>query len=374
MTKRYPISQPSLTDLETNMVFEAVQSGWVSSMGKFIDMFETEFAKFCETEHAVAVANGTVAIHLALKALDIGPGDEVIIPDLSFIATANAVLMAGAKPVFADIERESLGLCALDLEQCLTDRTRAVMPVHLYGHPANMPEINLFAERHGLAVIEDSAEAHGAKVNDKPVGGLGTMGTFSFYGNKVMTTGEGGMITTNDAALAQRCRTLRDHAMSSTKRYWHEEMGYNYRMTNMQAALGCAQLQRKEELLGGRQEILEWYREFLDSRNDIQLNRHCSWATPVNWLVCAEFEGLTDESRSTFMTNLGNRGVDTRPYFYPMSDMPYLEQADTPVTHEISVLGLNLPTYLGLTKSDIGDISEILIEERDKLRLRNTRC
>src|SRR6185369_15237220 len=226
-----PISQPSITQKEIDYVTDAVKSTWISSLGKYIDQFEAEFAKFCGTEYAIAVSNGTVAIHLALVAHRIGPGDEVIIPNLTFVATANAVLHAGAKPVFVDIDPFNLCIDPVSVERAITPRTKAIMPVHLYGHPADMKKIMEVAERHKLIVIEDAAEAHGAKAYNKTVGGWGQCATFSFYGNKNLTTGEGGMITTNDKELNARCRHLRDHAMSKEKRYWHNEIGFNYRMT-----------------------------------------------------------------------------------------------------------------------------------------------
>lgn len=363
MTKFFPVSQPSITSIEINYVTRAVKSGWVSSIGEFIESFERGFACFCGVADAVSVSNGTCALHLSLVAHNIGPGDEVIVPDLSFIATANAVLMSGATPVFADIQPETLCLDPTEIERRLSPRTRAIIPVHLYGHPADMRAIETIAERHGLVVIEDAAEAHGAEIDGAKVGGFGRCAAFSFYGNKNMTTGEGGMITTNDARLAQRCRSLRDHAMSTTRRYWHEEPGYNYRLTNLQAALGCAQLERADELAQGRGEICAWYREALSDLGGARFNRATALAKPAYWLACLEIDGLRDERRAILMRNLRQRGVDTRPYFYPMSAMPYFEAAETPVAHAIAEKGLNLPTYLGLSRADVVRICDIVREE-----------
>jgi perosamine synthetase len=226
-----------------------------------------------------------------------------------------------------------------------------------------MGAIMEFASRYGLFVVEDAAEAHGASIDGQVVGGLGTCATFSFYGNKNLTTGEGGMITTNDDAIARQCRLLRDHAMSQTRRYWHEQLGYNYRMTNLQAALGCAQLERAEELLGARGQIIEWYRRELRDVEGVTLNRRMPWAKPCYWMVCAEFDGIDAEGRARLMANLKTRGVDSRPYFYPMSDMPYLEQAPTPVAHDVAQRGLNLPTYFDLTETDVAAICAIVREE-----------
>ncbi|WGM40033.1 DegT/DnrJ/EryC1/StrS family aminotransferase [Caulobacter sp. NIBR1757] len=361
--RSYPVSRPSIGALEAEYVLDAVQSGWISSIGPYVTRFESDFAAFCETRHAVAVSNGTVALHLAMMAYDIGPGDEVIVPDLSFIATANSVLMAGATPVFCDIEPETLCLDPAALESLITPRTKAVMPVHLYGHPADMPAINAVAARHGLKVIEDAAEAHGAAVLGKPVGGLGDCATFSFYGNKNLTTGEGGMITSDDDAFIARCRVLRDHAMSPTRRYWHEELGYNYRMTNLQAALGCAQLERSEALLEGRRRVFAMYRQRLEGVPGLKLSRTAQWARHAHWLVCVEIEGLDHDRREAFMDRLRARGIDTRPYFYPMSHMPYLTQAATPVASRYAQIGLNLPTYIELEQADIDYICDGLIAE-----------
>lgn len=354
----YPISMPSIGELELANVVDAVKSGWVSSLGRYVTEFEERFAAFCGTEHAVACTNGTVAIHLVLHALGIGPGDEVIMPDLSFIATANTVLLAGATPVFCDIEAETLCLDPALIEALITPATKAIMPVHLYGHPAAMDAINKIAKAHGLYVIEDAAEAHGAEVEGRRVGSLGDCATFSFYANKNLTTGEGGMITTNNAALAARCRHLRDHAMSATKRYWHDEMGFNYRLTNLQAAIGCAQLERSGELLGGRREVFGWYSEHLAGVPGVTLNRTAPWARNSYWLVCAEFDGVDAAGRDAIMAGLKARGVDTRPYFYPMSMMPHFTEAATPVSHAASARGINLPTYIGLTRTDVAYICD----------------
>jgi perosamine synthetase len=359
----FPISRPSIGDLERDYVTRAVSSGWVSSLGEFIDEFEAGFARFCETRFAVSVANGTVALQLALKAAGIGPGDEVLVPDLSFIATANAVLHAGATPVFADVDSENLCLDPGDLEQRLTPRTRAIIAVDLYGHPADMPGICDFADRHGLCVIEDAAESHGASIAGRRVGSFGQCGCFSFYGNKVLTTGEGGMVTTDDPAFYERCRSLRDHAMSHGKRYWHLEPGFNFRMTNLQAALGCAQLSRLPELLAKRRLILDWYTEHLEEAEGIRLNRHSDWAEPVCWMVCLEFDGLDEAGREELMQGLRQRGVDSRPYFYPTSDMPYFTRADTPVTHSVYSSGINVPTYVDLSRADVESICQAVRDE-----------
>src|ERR1700742_4391751 len=268
-----PISKPTIGPREKELVIEALESGWVSSIEKYIDEFEANFARYCGTEYALAVSNGTTGLHLALAALGIGPGDEVIVPDLTFVASANAVAYTGATPVLADIDPETLCLDPASVRSLLTPRTKAIMPVHLYGHPADMDALNELANAHGVAVIEDAPEAHGAEYRGRRVGGLGRCAVFSFYGNKVITTGEGGMITTNDRELYQRARRLGDHAMHPEQRYFHEERGFNYRITNLQAALGVAQLERIDDFLERRTEIMAWYNASIVASDAIRLNR-----------------------------------------------------------------------------------------------------
>ena len=357
-----PISQPSISQKEIDFVTDAVKSTWISSLGKYIDTFESEFARFCGSRYACCVSNGTVAIHLSLVAHNLGAGDEVIIPDLSFVATANAVLHAGAKPVMVDIDPFNLCIDPSKIEEAITPRTKAIMPVHLYGHPADMKRIMEIAKRHDLIVIEDAAEAHGAKAYGKTVGSWGHCGTFSFYGNKNITTGEGGMITTDDESFYLKVRHLRDHAMSKEKRYWHTEVGYNYRMTNIQAALGCAQLERAGELLQKRRLIFQWYSKKLAHIPGVSLNRTNEWAENTFWLVCMECDRWSEEERSACMDNLKRDGIDSRPYFYPMSDMPYLWKVDTPVTHEVFRKGVNLPTYYDLTEEQVNRICDVIVK------------
>ena len=225
--------------------------------------------------------------------------------------------------------------------------------MHLYGHPANMEEINKIAKENNLFVIEDAAEAHGAEINGKKVGGLGDAGVFSFYGNKIITSGEGGMITTDDEALYKKMRYLRDHAMSKEKRYWHTEVGFNYRMTNLQAALGVAQFERIDELLDKKKKIFEWYQDGLKDVEGIRLNHQASWAKNVYWMVCLELDKCNETQRDEFIKKLKAKNIDSRPYFYPVSDMPVYESVDTPITHEVYQRGLNLPSYFDITHGQV---------------------
>ncbi len=357
-----PISQPTITQKEIDYVTDAVTSGWVSSLGKYIDSFEEKFAAYCGTNHAVATSNGTTALHLALVALDIKIGDEVIIPDLTFVATANAVKFTGAEPVIVDIDEQTLCISPHAIENAITPKTKAIIPVHLYGHPANMVEINKIAQKYNLLVVEDAAEAHGAEVNGQKVGGLGKVGVFSFYGNKIITSGEGGMITTNDESLYHRMKYLRDHAMSKEKRYWHTEVGFNYRMTNLQAALGVAQFERIDEILAKKTEIFEWYQNLLKGIEGIRLNHQASWAKNVYWMVCLEIDGYTENQRDELIKKLKNKGIDSRPYFYPISDMPMYESVNTPVCHKVYQRGLNLPSYFDITKAQVERVCNQLKE------------
>jgi perosamine synthetase len=346
-----PVSRPSLSQLDVDYVTDAVKSGWVSSLGAYIDEFEQQFAHYCGAKYAVSASNGTVGLHLALMALGIREGDEVIVPDLTFVATANVVRMAQAVPVMVDVCRDTYCIDPQKIEQAITPRTRAVMPVHLYGHPANMPTIMEIAKRYNLTVIEDAAEAHGAAIHGARVGSMGHCGVFSFYGNKIITSGEGGMITTNDEALYNRARYLRDHAMSKEIRYWHTDVGYNYRMTNMQAALGLAQLQQIDQFLEHRGRLLTRYRACLEPHG-IECNPAVD-ASPVNWMVCAVVEDLGRVRRDTTIARMKELGVDARPFFFPVSSMPMYEKQDNPVADLLSANGFNLPTFVGMTDDEV---------------------
>lgn len=265
MSKFIPVAEPSITQKEINYVLAAVKSGWVSSLGTYITKFEQRFADYLGVKYVLTTSNGTAALHLALVSLGIKEGDEVIIPDLTFIATANAVAYTGAKLAVVDVEEETWCIDPESIKKTITERTKMIIPVHLYGHPANMDEIKKIVEKHGLYIVEDAAEAHGAEYKDRKVGSMGDVGCFSFYGNKIITTGEGGMITTNNGKVYEKAKLLRNHAMDKNKKYWHIEIGYNYRMTNIQAALGLAQFERIDKLIEKKRQIFNWYKEFLGS-------------------------------------------------------------------------------------------------------------
>ncbi len=348
-----PISTPFIGAREKELVRDALDSGWVSSIGKYIDEFEGNFARYCGTDYALAVSNGTTGLHLSLAALGLQPGDEVIVPDLTFVATANAVAYTGATPVLADIDADTLCIDPESVRSLVSERTKAIVPVHLYGHPADMDALAEIANAHGLAIIEDAAEAHGAEYKGRRVGGLGKCGVFSFYGNKIITTGVGGMLTTNDPEFYQRAKRLRDHSMSPQRRYFHEERGFNYSITNLQAALGVAQLERIEGFLDRRAEIMDWYHSEIATTRHVRLNRVKNWAKSAFWMVCLEVDWLDEARREAFMLALRERGIDTRPYFCTISSMPMYKQEPLPVSARKSQTGLNLPSYFELTRLEV---------------------
>src|SRR5260370_12394380 len=372
MDRFIPISQPSIGARERELVLDAVDSGWVSSIGKYIDEFETVFGRYCVTEFALTVSTGTTGLKRALVALGLGRGAEVIMPDLTFVATANAVASTGATPVLADVDSDTLCIDPASVEALITERTKVIMPVHLYGHPADMDALTAIAKAHNVTVIEDAAEAHGAEYKGRRVGGLSQCGVFSFYGNKVVTTGEGGMLSTNAPAFYQRAKRLRDHAMSKERRYFHDERGFNYRMTNLQAALGVAQMERIDDFLKRRAEIMAWYNSAIPFCKGVRLNRVQNWANSAFWMVCLEVDEFDEARRNAFMGGLKQRGIDSRPYFCTMSSMPMYKQRPLPVAARKAQTGLNLPSFFDLTQKDVerigGVVNELLVDARLRLR------
>jgi perosamine synthetase len=357
----FPVAIPNLNGNEFKYLTDAFLSTWISSSGEYINRFEEGFSKYCDTKYGVAVSNGTVAIHLALVTLGIGDGDEVIIPDLTFAATINTVLHANATPVIVDVEESSWCIDPKEIEKAITPKTKAIIPVHIYGQSCDMGAIMRIAKKYNLKVIEDCAEAHGAMYNGKKVGGFGDIGCFSFFGNKVITTGEGGMCVTNNSELDEKMRVLRDHGMSKTKRYWHDVVGYNYRLTNLQAAIGLAQLERIEEIHANRREYENNYKEILDTKNFTFQNDFKN-RKRITWLVSVLVDKNIDKDE--YMNKLKENGIDARPFFYPLSDMdiykPYCN-VNTPVTKMLSKRGFNLPTYESLKSLD--DIKRMFKEK-----------
>jgi perosamine synthetase len=347
---------------EKRYVNDCLESGWISSIGNYLARFEEGFARFCGVKHAIATNNGTTAIHLALVALGIGPGDEVILPTLTYIATANAVRYCGATPVFIDCDEETLNIDVQAIESKITVRTRAIIPVHLYGHPVDMDLILELAEKNDLYVVEDAAEAHGAKYKGRIVGSIGTCATFSFYGNKILTTGEGGMVTTNDDLLAAKLRIYRGQGMDPNRRYWHPVIGYNYRMTNIAAAIGCAQLERVDEALANRKRLALWYSSGLAQIPGLVLPVQKHYAEHVYWMYTVLLPEHGAAKRDSVCKILESRGIETRPIFFPMHVLPPYEEDWTryPKATECAARGINLPTHELLTQDEVSYVCEHL--------------
>lgn len=360
--KKISVAQPLLNGNERKYVLDCLDTNWISSVGKYIGAFEEEFARFCGVKHAIATNNGTTALHLALVALGVRPGDEVIIPTVTYIATANAVRYCGATPVLVDVQPGTMNIDPLSIERKISPKTKGIIPVHLYGQPAAMDAINAIASRHNLWVVEDAAEAHGAEVNGKKVGSLGTCGTFSFFGNKIVTTGEGGMVTTNDEELAKSLRLLRGQGMDPQRRYWFPVVGYNYRMTNIQAAIGLAQMETIEQALCFRNKLAEWYNEaLLPFQDQLLLPTAVESTKHVYWMYNIFLLSGDAQSRDLLMRSMDMQGIETRPVFYPMHVLPpYAENASYPVADIWAQRGINLPTHQGLTKIDVNRIADAL--------------
>ena len=349
-----PVAEPFLGDEELKNVVEAVKSGWISSRGKFVQEFEEGFASYCGARFGVATSSGTASLHLALEALGIGSGDEVIIPTLTFVATANAVIYTGARPVLVDSHPDYWCMDPAKIEQAITPKTKAIIPVHLYGHPCDMDLVTDIAGRHGLYVIEDAAEAHGAEYKGKKAGGFGHISCFSFYGNKVITTGEGGMCLTNDRQLDGRLRSLREQGMSSEKKYWHDVVGFNYRMTNLQAAIGVAQIGRLGQFVAKKREIAGWYNELLAGWEGISLPPEMPWARNVYWMCCILLEPGYGPHPDEVRERLSQAGIETRPLFYPLHTLPpYRDEGEYTIAEDLSSRGINLPSGVKLERADI---------------------
>ena len=358
-----PIAEPWLGAQERRLIEECTRSRWVSSKGHFVGAFERVFADYCGVKYGVATSSGTAALHLALACLNIGPGDEVIVPTLSFIATANPVTYCGAKPIFVDSLPDTWNLDPVGVKKAVTRRTRAIIVVHLFGHPAHMDEIQAIADKYGLHVIEDACEAHGSEYRGIRVGSMGTIGCFSFYGNKIVTTGEGGMLVTDNVSLANNARVLKDHGMSTTRKYWHGRIGFNYRMTNLQAALGVAQMERIDRVIDRKRRNARLYNAMLADIPGIKLPQESQWARHVYWLYTVLIEDRYKGSRKQIVETLANRGIETRPVFYPISRMPPYRNGNNrqfPVAEKVSRTGLSLPSSPLLKHETIREICAIL--------------
>jgi perosamine synthetase len=388
LTKNIPIASPCFNGNEKHYLMECIDSTRLSSEGKFVAEFEKQFAEFCDAKHALACSNGTVAIHLALLAHDLKPGDEVIVPTFTYIASANAVMYCGAKPVFVDSEPDTWNIDPAKIEEAITEKTKGIIAVHIYGHPADMAPIMEIAKKHNLFVVEDAAEAHGALYNGQKVGSIGHSSTFSFFGNKIITCGEGGAVVTNDSHIASKAKLLKGQGMDPNRRYWFPIIGYNYRMTNMQGAVALAQLENIEWHQAQRQQVAQWYDKHLQELTDhIVLPVEKSYAHHAYWMYSILLKKGGEAERDELMKRLAKEGVETRPLFYPLHIMPPYEQlhkdtaaqltattkgksydATFPVATSFAARGMNLPTHANMDEDDVQYIAALIKENIKNLR------
>lgn len=353
-----PVYSPFFCGNEKKYVNQCLESTWISSKGEFINRFEQAFAQYVGVRHATSVCNGTVALHLALEALGIGKGDEVIVPTLTYIATVNTIIQSGAMPVYVDSLERTWQIDPNEIVRKITPRTKAVMVVHLYGLPCDMDAITAICKKYNLKLIEDCAEAFGTKFNDRHVGGYGDIATFSFFGNKTITTGEGGMVVTNSPEAFERAFHLKNQGVSKTKEYWHDVVAYNYRMTNICAAVGLAQIEQADLILAKKRQIASWYKEAianlpLCTHDEVPGTVHSFWMCSI---------ALDDPlMRDPLRSRLREAGVETRPVFYPAHTMPHcVGEGHFPVAQSISARGINLPSYPELTREQVGFIGDII--------------
>lgn len=355
---RLPVTEPYLGGNELKYVSDCIRSNWISSQGHYVGRFENSFEEYLSIDKAICASSGTAALHLSLLAAGVGAGDEVILPNLTFGACGNVVINCGAKPVYVDIVEETWTINPNLIEEKITDKTKVIMPVHLYGQPCHMDEIMDIAEKHNLIVIEDCAESLGAKYKNRFTGTIGHIGCFSFFANKIITTGEGGMVITNDSSLSDKILQLRDHGMRKDKRYWHEVAGLNYRMTNIQAAIGVAQMEVLDKFLENRNAIINRYRDNLRDIKGITLPPENDWSYNINWL----YSILIDDNElhinaEELINKLSLEGIETRRFFYPLNiQPPFKSEGSYPVSEKISQRGISLPTG-----------NDISIEEVDKV-------
>jgi perosamine synthetase len=361
---RISIASPLITDSDISKVSECLESGWVSGISPYVEEFERRFAEYCGCKYGVATNSGTTALHLALAALKVGPGDEVIIPAFTMIATANAVSYTGAKPVLVDAEAETWNIDPTKIESKIGKKTKAIMPVDTYGHPAHMDTIREIAVKHGLHIVEDAAEAHGAEYKARKAGSLGDVGCFSFYANKIITTGEGGMLVTNDPDVAERARWLRAHAFGrGGKHFYHEEIGFGYRMSGLQAALGISQLGRLDLNVSRRRKNALLYNELLSGLGDkVTLPPEAPWAKNVYWMYSILVRKGFGVSRDKLIELLAREGIESRTFFYPIHVQPAyssLARSDGfPVADSLSHSGINLPSGNDLGEEQIRRVCE----------------
>ncbi|MFA6550017.1 MAG: DegT/DnrJ/EryC1/StrS family aminotransferase [Candidatus Gracilibacteria bacterium] len=373
-----PVNKPIISKEAKENVQEAIESGWISSAGKYVDRFEKAFAEYLSIQNAIAVCNGTAALHVALATLKIGPSDEVIVPAFTMGSTWLSVMYTGAKPVFVDCEADTLNIDPLLIEQKITKKTKAILPVHIYGHPSDMDPILEIAKNHNLFVVEDAAEAHGAEYKGRKCGTMGDIGIFSFYANKIISTGEGGMVVTNNNELAERARKLKDLFHSSKKRFIHEEIGFNYRMTNLQAAIGSGEILHINEYIEKKIVMAETYETLLRNIPGLITPVTKSYAKNVFWMygirIIPEIFGMTkDELRDFLLKN----NVDTRDFFYPPNVQDVLLKTETilpnekyPESQKAASTGLYLPSGLTITNDEIEFVCQQISKAREQAAIR----
>jgi perosamine synthetase len=362
-----PVSEPFLGQSEIDNVLECVRSGWVSSSGSFLQKFEKQWANYCGRQFGIAVSNGSAALQLAVLALDLKPGDEVILPTFTIISCATAIVYSGATPVLVDSDPKTWCMDVDQVRDRITTKTKAILPVHIYGHPVDMDPLLDIAAQNGLAIIEDAAEAHGAEYSSKRngtgrwirCGSFGEMSCFSFYANKLITTGEGGMIVTDDPALAEKLRSLSNLCFQPARRFYHEGLGFNYRLTNLQAALGLSQVQRMEEIIQRKRSIAASYTERLKDIKGLQLPCEENWARSVYWMYGIVLSDSISMNATEFADALRKLEIETRPFFLGMHEQPVFHRRGLfsaekyPVAERLARRGLYLPSGLGLKEDQI---------------------
>lgn len=360
-----PLCIPEIRGNEWKYVKECIDTNWVSSVGSYVTLFEERFSQYVQSKKAVVTMNGTAAIQLALIALGIGEGDEVIVPSMTFISPVNAIKYVGAVPVFCDVRRDTFVMDEEKIEDLITEKTKAILPVHIYGHPVDMDKVMELAKKYNLYVIEDATEALGSQYKEKMAGTIGHIGCFSFNGNKLITTGAGGMLVTNDEKLGERAKFLstQTKVVLENKAFYHPEIGYNFRMPNLLAAFGVAQLEQAEEYLKVKLENAAYYNEKLKDVKGVTLPVEMSWAKNCFWLYSILIEDDYPISRDELIKKLGENKIESRPFFMPVHDMPPYKECkagDMKVTEEIAARGINLPSSASLTKGQIDIICEVI--------------
>lgn len=363
-----PLCVPEIRGNEWKYIKECLDTNWVSSVGKFVDRFEEEFAKYNEAKAAVVTMNGTAALQLALVTLGVGEGDEVIVPSMTFISSVNAIKYVGAIPVFVDVDRETFVMDVNKVEELITEKTKAIMPVHIYGYPVEMDELNIIAKKYNLYVVEDATEALGTKYKGRLAGTLGDIGCFSFNGNKLITTGAGGMLITNNEEVAKKAKYLSNQTKTITENgaMYHEEVGYNFRMPNLLAAMGVAQLEKVDEYLEAKRRNARLYNDLLKGVKGITLTKEVDYVDNCYWLYSILVEDNFRMTRDELLELLKENGIQARPFFLPVHNMkPYSENkcGNMEMTVEVSKKGINLPSSVSLKEEEVRRICEIIREE-----------